>query len=436
MPRRQFNDGMEVIFGDFNKMGASVERELYDRVIYELIQRQEDAFFDDGFLTSFSSTTQVSVKAGVGFQTDLTQVDPEPVRRLLYRDANVSLNISSPDLTNDRIDLVVAKALRVDGDTESRKFKDASSSVISNQNLIVSNDWEAELLMVDGTPSGSPVAPAVPAGYIAIAEVYVSAVTGIAGAGAITDVRTGMPLGASATINSLGYERLTAAAALTLQQAFDEVDALLKDSEWATNVVEDSVTDPAAPVNAGELKIYNKAGVLFTRDSSGSIAPLGSGGGGGGAGANWEGDALQVEEFGQSVYKYAAGDAAKMTLFVKVPEGYLAGRQVTMELGAYSPSASDEWKMQVVSTLIRQGQDAMDSVANQETNNTGDITNDNANEYRRLAMDVSTGVGQINGFAVNPGDLVKLELTRIAPAGTEDSADLRFIPSATEVKFG
>lgn len=435
MGRRQFNDGMEIIFQDFNKMGATIERELYDRVIYELVQRAEDSMFGDSFLVNFSSSSQVNINAGVGFQSDVTQVSPEPEKRLLYRSANVSLNITAPDLTNDRIDLVVVKAARVDGATESRKFKNASTDVITNENLVIDNEWEAELIMVDGTPAGSPSAPAVPAGYIKLAEVLVSAVTGIAGAGAITDSRNLMPIGASATINSLAFTRLTQSAALTMQQALAETDAFLKDSEWDTNTIDDSVTDPAAPA-AGKLIIYNKGGVLFTRESGGSVAPLGSGGGGGGAGANWQGDALEEEEFGQNVYRYAQGDAAKMTLFVKVPDSYLAGRQVAMELGAYSPAASNDWKMQVVSTLIRQGQDAVNSTANQETNNTGDIVNDQAYEYAKLSVDVSTAIGQINGFAVNPGDLIKLELTRIAPAGTEDTEDIRFIPSATEVKFG
>ena len=171
MARRQFNDGMEVVFEDFNKMSQEAERELYDRVIYELVQRAEDAFFDDSFLVSVATSTSVTVQAGSGFQSDLTVTAPEPTKRLLYLATNLTVNLTAPDLVNDRIDLIVAKHRRITTETESRKFKNASTSIISNENLDVQNDWDSEVISVDGTPAGSPSAPAVPAGYIEIAQV-------------------------------------------------------------------------------------------------------------------------------------------------------------------------------------------------------------------------------------------------------------------------
>jgi hypothetical protein len=63
--------------------------------------------------------------------------------------------------------------------------------------------------------------------------------------------------------------------------------------------------------------------------------------------------------------------------------------------------------------------------------------NDQADEFKTFSINLSSSSGAINGFSVSAGDLIKLELTRIAPNdGTEDTADIRFIPSTTEVKFG
>jgi len=433
MGRRQFNDGMEVVFEDFNKMGSTVEKELYDRVIFELVQRGQNSFFSDGFLTSYSSPTQVSVASGVGFQTDNTQVDPEPTKRLLFRSSASNLNLSAPDSVNNRIDIVCVKSARVAGSTESRKYKAPITFTISNQNLVVSNDWEAEFIVTPGVPSGSPAIPATPAGYIKIAELLVSAVTGLSGAGAVTDTRVLMPVGGTALINSLSAVRITANAALAIQSAILELDVLAKHGELDYNDFADLVTDPAAPA-AGILRAYNKGGVMFVRDNT-TITPFGSGGGGGG-GADWKGDALEDIEYSQKVKEFAQGDTQKETLYAKVPQGYVAGRQIKMYLNHYSPSSSNQFKMQAVTTLIRKNLDAITSVANQNTSNSGDITNTVANQSRELLLTLTDTLGKINSFSVSYGDLLKIELTRIVPSGAEDTADIRMVPTTTEVKFG
>ena len=436
MSRQQFNDGQEVVFEDWNKAQARAEQEIYDRVILELIQRAEDSFFDDSFLVSVASPTSVTVNAGSGFQTDATVASTEPQKRLMYLAGPLVVNLTAADVVNDRIDLIVAKNRRVVSETDTRKFKNATSGLISDELFDVANDWDAEVIPVDGTPAGSPSAPAVPAGYIKIAEVLVKAVVGVDAPGNITDSRSLMPIGAGTTIDSSAFVRLTASPALAIQQALSETDAFLKNGTLDDNTFVDSVTDPAAPTTAGDIILYNKGDLLFIRAFGGAVTPVGSGGGGGGAGAQWAGDALAEEEFGQEVKKYSQGGAQTETLYIRVPDGYLAGRQISAFLGAYSPSATNEWSMQVVTSLIRKGQDAMDSTANQETNNSGDITNDQANEYTEIGIDLTTALGQVNGFGVSAGDLLRLDLTRLAPGGTEDTADLRFIPSATEVKFG
>lgn len=432
--RQQFNDGQELIYQDFNKIGARVENQFYDRVIYEMLQRAENALFDDGFLVSYASPSSVSVNAGVGFQTDNTQVSPEPKKRLLYRSGTTTLNLVAPDLTNDRIDVIVMRAARANGATESRKFKDAGTGLISNQNLVTSTDWEAEFDIIEGTPAGSPVAPATPSGWIKIAEAYVNAVTGLSGAPDVTDFRTLMPVGGSATINSLAFVRLTQSAGLTIQQACAEIDAFLKNGYQEYTDYDVLGADPAVP-GASKVRLYHKGGVWYSRESGGAITPLGSGAGGG-SGAEWLGDSFEANEFGAKTKQFDTGHAQSETLWIKVPQGYLAGRQIFLYLNAYSPSAADQFKFQTVATLIRKNLDAVSSTANQRTANSGDITNTVANQDRQLSFDLTSATGQINGFAVSAGDRIKVQLTRIAPGGTEDTADIRMVPASTEVKFG
>jgi hypothetical protein len=46
---------------------------------------------------------------------------------------------------------------------------------------------------------------------------------------------------------------------------------------------------------------------------------------------------------------------------------------------------------------------------------------------------ITDATGNINSVAVSASDIIKLEFKRIAPSGTEDTADIRVIPSSTEI---
>lgn len=190
MPRRQFNDGGELVYGDFSAISSSHEMEIYDRVLYELMKRQQNIVFGDSFAVTYQNGTTVQVKAGNGMQLDNTQVDPEPVTRLLRVASNTNLTVTTPNASQDRIDLVCIKADRATASTQSRNFKNASDGTVSVTSQIVETDWAADLQIVAGTPGGSPVAPSTPSGWLAIATLYVTAVTGVANQSAITDKRS------------------------------------------------------------------------------------------------------------------------------------------------------------------------------------------------------------------------------------------------------
>lgn len=160
------------------------------------------------------------------------------------------------------------------------------------------------------------------------------------------------------------------------------------------------------------------------------------GGGGGGAGAQWQetsgNSPLSAEEFGGLVYNFEAASTSKLTLFLKVPENYVSGRPITAKIGHYSPSATNTQLLKTTSYLVKDGVDAVNSTTNSYSSTNAALTNTVANMLRITSLDITDSTGKINGVSVTPSDLIKIELSR----GTDtDTADIRFIPSMTEVKF-
>lgn len=165
---------------------------------------------------------------------------------------------------------------------------------------------------------------------------------------------------------------------------------------------------------------------------------LGSGGGGGG-GATWQGvsgsAAIESYEYDDRVFLFNQSAAQSMTLWVKTPSSFLPGNQIKLKLGHYSPSSANNWQFQTVSSLVRTGLDAVNSTTNQYSSTNGVVTNSVANMLQSVSYDLTNATGQVNGIYVNPGDLLKVVLSRITPSGTDDTADLRMIPSTTELLF-
>jgi hypothetical protein len=166
---------------------------------------------------------------------------------------------------------------------------------------------------------------------------------------------------------------------------------------------------------------------------------FGSGAGGGAGGASWQpvGGQAPVEsyELDEKVLLFAPGQSQEASLWLKIPQGYVPGAQIRLRLGHYSPSASFVWKFQAVASLVRKGADAISSTANQHTSTNGDQSNVGANVYQDVLYDLTSLTGQVNSVSVQPGDILKVQLQRVAPTGTDDSNDVRMIPSTTEVLF-
>jgi hypothetical protein len=432
MPRKIFNDGMEITNQDLSEISSAIEREFNDRALYEVVQRTTDAFFGDSFKVAYVSPTSVQLANGLGFQNDAAAVSPEPSKKALYLPSSSTVNLQSPDGALDRIDIVCVRYAETNEVSASRKYKAPITNVISTQTFVIQKDKLAEVLIVAGTPNASPAVPATPSGYIKIAEMLVSAVTGLSGGGAITDKRTLMPLGGALALNTLGYLRLTAGAAVPISTLIADIEQNLI-TPYHTYVDIDVLgADPSAP-SASKVRLYHKGGVLYSRENGGTITPIGSGGGGG-AGASWHEPSglapLTTEENNQEVSLFSQAGSDKLVLWVKVPNSYLSGRQIKLKITAYSPSSSNTFLMTSVTTLIRKNIDAVSSSTNQRTSTNAALTNTVVDQMREIELDLTSATGTINSVSVSAGDMLKIELTR----GTDtDTDDVRFVKSATEM---
>lgn len=162
----------------------------------------------------------------------------------------------------------------------------------------------------------------------------------------------------------------------------------------------------------------------------------GAGAGGGGGSLSWDeppGTApVKTSENGQDVYLFESGSSNSLVSFIKIPAGHLAANQISMAIGLYSPSASNTILLTTTTTLIRTGTDAVSSTTNQHVSTNSALTNTVADLFVTDSLDLTDGSGQINGVDAEPGDLIKVEISR----GTDtDTADIRFVPNATEVSF-
>jgi len=199
--RQNFGIGQEAISADSNKIPSRIEKGLFDFIIFQMLGKKQNGFFQNSFNAVYIDTASVLIRAGVGFQNRPSGAS-EPDNKPIYLDTDTAVNFNAPDASNDRIDLIVVKADLVDGEVATRNYKDATSGEVSPRQFVVSKKWEALLDVVVGTPAPSPVKPAVPAGYIEIHSVIVSAALGIVNQAAITDNRDLLPICTS--VNTLG----------------------------------------------------------------------------------------------------------------------------------------------------------------------------------------------------------------------------------------
>lgn len=205
---------------DINQLQLAMNQSLQDDFLYRFFGQTASGVIGSDLTVSYVSALSASVAVGVGFLFDGTQIGNTPKFRMIKASAPIGVTLAAADPTNNRIDRIsLSPTLAVTG-TASRFIKAGGVGPIALQTVNKTQEMTYALVVTTGTPSGSPAAPATPAGCLSLATVLVTAVTGMSGAGAVTDTRTVFSYG----VSNVGHNILTGT---TGQTEFDAADTAL-----------------------------------------------------------------------------------------------------------------------------------------------------------------------------------------------------------------
>lgn len=224
MALRNFGDGQEMVHEDLNAIPKAVYRQLFDRALFEILQRKQNAFFSDSLKVLFSTAQSVVVKSGSGFISDPAAVSPDPKNVPVVVPENRTVNIPDAHPTLPRIDLICVSKKIVTELTGERFVKNPGDDSVSSATLVLQKNWDSDITVVQGLPSADPEAPAAPAGKIVLAEVLVAAGTGIANQAAITDHRLLFPLGPEILLDTSAAKVLAQNESSRLADIISQID--------------------------------------------------------------------------------------------------------------------------------------------------------------------------------------------------------------------
>ncbi len=201
-----------------------------------------EGFISDSFKADVGAGMTVVLRPGIGWQqapgdepTNIDSAnnlnDQHPLKPLVL-DAAQSVGFNNADPTNPRIDSVFVKYDRQVLNPQSRDILDTSSGVFT-PNLVlkdlvfdlatlVSIDGSEPINVVTGSPNVSPVAPATPAGYMRVCDVWIPAASSSITANNIGDRRRLLVDGGSVIVAGHIYIDLTT---YLIDQASSEINA-------------------------------------------------------------------------------------------------------------------------------------------------------------------------------------------------------------------
>lgn len=198
-----------------------------------------------------------------------------------------------------------------------------------------------------------------------------------------------------------------------------------------------------AQMTIGELAVNTYDGKVYLRGNNGADFVTQVGGAVYGLSRNvqeWQGVSglapITTFEFDDKALLFSQGAGQSMMCFVKVPSVYVASTQINLRIAQYSQSATNNFKFNAFTTLIRKNTDAVNSATNQLTSTNSDQPLTVAYQYLEIVYNLTDTTGKINGVAVSAGDLLKVQLSRVSTTGTDDSNDVRVLPDTAEIIFG
>lgn len=168
------------------------------------------------------------------------------------------------------------------------------------------------------------------------------------------------------------------------------------------------------------------------------FGPNGGGGSGGGGGisVSWlQDENAPTRSFrdGVQTYSFGAGLGQKLFGLMYVPSTYSAGGPISLRMTAFTASTANSFLMQTVATLVDvSAGDPITTTTNQRTstNSAVAVSGSTVNDPLALVFDLTDTTGRINSVAVAGGDLIKIQISRVADTVT---GDVELLADAYEV---
>lgn len=190
-----FETNERILSADMDRIGKIALQSLTSMLAWLYRDQGADApgsgFPGDDCAVSYVSGTTVRIAKGIGFYYDSAETDAFGMH---YKPIVVAAAddeaLGAPD-ANPRIDLVCLAPATTDDESEGRLYKDPSDGSVGVTATNKRTRLSYAVQVVAGTAAVTPSAPAVPSGYIALAEVLVEAGPTLT----ITDRRTILALG-------------------------------------------------------------------------------------------------------------------------------------------------------------------------------------------------------------------------------------------------
>lgn len=145
--------------------------------------------------------------------------------------------------------------------------------------------------------------------------------------------------------------------------------------------------------------------------------------------------AIKDEEFQNEIFRFSSSANQAVRTQIKVPQSYLSGYPITLNVTVYSESAENNFAFFSVAYLLKANESTADSVVNSMSTFLPDTVNTIANQIRSLSFALSDVDGTINSVEIEPGDTIIIQLNRIDAATSEDTADIRLLNTSNEVTF-
>ncbi len=204
------------------------------------------------------------------------------------------------------------------------------------------------------------------------------------------------------------------------------VDVTIQHQSGSASAADRIVTQTAANVS---IKPNGMAVLRYDDSTSRWYVLSSSGAGGGGASFRWyepSSGGMQREVLASGVELFVATNLETSTVFaqVEVPDSYVPGTQIFAKNGkVFSATTTGDFLIRSVARIFKANIDGTSTPTGHTSTNSAQTIDGTTNEIVEVSdLQLTDASGQINSVAVQPGDMLLVQLQRL-PADAADTLD-------------